>query len=264
MFVRFAIGVVAFLLSTSVPGFAVTMPVDCKLIVDGKPYIDGVCEFVRTDTDGSFSIYGDRYWASIDIENHEGIAHWNESPGATHAQSSLGNVSRSGGCWENRSVRICALTIEPTRREKLLAQRPKGLRITPSYADYLCLSAPNYQFVAGAPLTIDRCDAFWGVRQRVFRLSGGRISLEGKPELCIDARGATATEDAALVLTDCAHVGIRWTYDAATNLIRSDNNLCWSLRLSGDRKVDDWSPPIGARPCEAAPAETSQFAIGGD
>ncbi|MBR0686231.1 ricin-type beta-trefoil lectin domain protein [Bradyrhizobium manausense] len=265
MFVRFAIGVVAFILLTSMPGFAATMPVDCKLIVDGKTYIDGVCEFARTDADGSFSIYGDKYWASIgNIENDKGLAYWNESPGATHAQSRLGDVNRSGGCWENRRVRICALAIEPVRRDKLLAQRPKGLRITPSYADYLCLSAPNYQFVAGAPLSIDRCDAFWGVRQRVFRLSGDKISLEGKPELCIDARVPTGTEDAALVLADCAHVAIRWAYDATTNLIRSDNNLCWSIRFSGDRKIDNWSPPIGARPCDVAPAETSQFAIGGD
>ena len=263
MFVRLAIGGVAFLLSTSMPGFAATMPVDCKLIVDGKPYIDGVCEFARTDTEGSFSIYGEQYWASVHIENHEGSASWNESPGATRAQASLGNVSRSGGCWENRRVRICALAIEPTRREKLLAQRPKGVQITPSYADYLCLSAPNYQFVAGATLRIERCDSFWGIRQRVFRLSGDKISLEGKPELCIDARRAAGTGDAALVLDDCAHVAIRWTYDATSKGIRSDNDLCWTLP-SGDAKVDLRSIPIGAHACGAAPSYLNQFAVGGD
>jgi len=264
MFVRFVIGVVALLLSTSMPGFTATIPVDCKLIVDGKSYIDGVCEFVRNDTDGSFSIYGDRYWAAVQIEHDRGITYWNESPGATHAQSPLGDVSRSGGCWENRRVRICALAIEPTRRTKLLAQRPKGVAIRPSYSDYLCLSAPAYQFVAGATLRIDQCDAFWGVRQRVFRLSGDQISIEGKPELCIDARAAAGTGDAALMLDDCAHVAIRWRYDATSKVIRSDNDQCWTVRLSDDAKMNVWSPPIGARRCDAAPSDASQFAIGGD
>lgn len=88
--------------------------------------------------------------------------------------------------------------------------------------------------------------------------------MEGKPELCIDARGAIGKGDAALVLDDCARAAIRWTYDTASSVIRSDNNLCWILRPTGDAKVDVRSIPIGARACDATPSDESRFAIGGD
>ena len=47
-------------------------------IVDGKSYIGGVCEFVRTDKDGSFSIYGDKYWAMVADLNSAATSNWAE------------------------------------------------------------------------------------------------------------------------------------------------------------------------------------------
>src|SRR5438552_13208150 len=79
---------------------ASTRPVDCTLTVEGKTYISGVCEFVVSDGAGSFSIYGDKYWASVEVEGSKGDAHWNEAPYATHAHTPLGEVRRIGGCWE--------------------------------------------------------------------------------------------------------------------------------------------------------------------
>ncbi|WP_315806914.1 MULTISPECIES: ricin-type beta-trefoil lectin domain protein [unclassified Bradyrhizobium] len=263
MLFRFML-LVASVLLAPIPTFAYTQPIDCKLVVDGKSYVDGICEFARDDKAGSFSIYGAEYWAMVNVENGKGVAFWNEAPGATHAQAPLGEVTKKGGCWENQRTRICALAIEPSRRAKVLAERPNGLRITPTWGDYLCLSAPDYQFIRGARLVMSGCDFFWGIRQRMFRLTGDRISIEGKPELCIDARAPQGAADAMLVLDDCSQVTVQWAYDAQSHLIRSDNHLCWDIRVRDKHMNAGWSADIVAGSCDAVNSETSQFVISGD
>lgn len=137
-------------------------PADCMLIVEGKSYISGICKFVRSDKKGSFSIYGDQYWATVNIEDSNAKAAWNEEPYATHAQAWLGDVHRVGGCWEGPKVRICALALDPARRDTILASWPKGLHISPEYVDYLCVSARDYRFEPRAALVMDRCEGFCG------------------------------------------------------------------------------------------------------
>jgi Ricin-type beta-trefoil lectin domain len=241
------------------PVFAATRPVDCTLIVDGKSYIGGVCEFVRGDKNGSFSIYGDKYWATVNIENGKGDAYWNGVPYATHAQAQLGEVHQVGGCWEGPKVRICALAIDQGRRDGIMASRPKGLRFSPETWDSVCVSATDYRFVQGAALVMDRCDHFWGLRQRVFQLSKDKVLFEGKPELCIDAKSLAGVKGARLVIDDCASVAIRWTYERDRKVIRSNNNLCWDIPYPDSGKKNDSPSAMIAHPCEQDPEKNGRF-----
>lgn len=246
------------------PAYAATRPVDCTLIVDGKTYINGVCEFVASDRAGSFSIYGDKYWASVQVEDGKGDAHWNEAPYATHAQTPLGEVRRTGGCWEGAKVRICALALDPGRREAIMGRRPKGVRMSPEHADYLCVSAPDYRFVDGAALMMDRCDFFWGTRQQVFSLSDHKVSLSSNPELCIDAQASADSNNARLVIDDCARVAIRWTYDEDKKVIRSSDGLCWDFRYLDRTKQDDWPHMMIVHPCEQDAEKNGRFEFSRD
>ncbi len=262
MFMRFTLLISTFVLFISYSAIAATRPVDCKLIVDDKAYLDGICEFVTDDKGGSFSIYGEKYWASVNVKNGKGDAYWNQGPYATHAQSPLGEVHQIRGCWEGQKVRICALAITAARRDEIMARRPKGLLLSPEYMDYLCASVPGYQFVPGSTLVMDRCDYFWGVRQRVFHLSEEKLSFEGKPELCIDARLLAGSDGARLVLDDCARVAVQWTYDEVNKTVRSNKNLCWDVLFPDRRKDDDWSSPMIAHPCELDAEKNGRFNFG--
>ncbi|MGJ4944442.1 hypothetical protein ACQR1W_28025 [Bradyrhizobium sp. HKCCYLS1011] len=263
MFLRLAIISIAFALGTLCPALAATHPVDCTLTVDGKSYIAGVCEFSR-DKGGSFSIYGDRYWAMVNVENGRGEAFWNAMPGATHAQAALGGVHQAGGCWEGSRVRICALTIEATRLDAIMGRRAKGFLISPEYMDYACVSTAGYRFVPGATLAIDRCDYFWGVRQHVFRLTENHLTVDGKPELCIDAKSAAGGKDMRLVVEDCARIAIRWIYDKDNKTIRSSNDLCWNIVFPERQGGNNWSGSLIARPCEPDAEKNGRFELGGN
>ena len=245
--------------------FAATRPADCTLIVNGKSYIGGICEFQHDDSNGSFSIYGDKYWAMVNVENGKGEASWNGVPYATAAQTELGDVHRVGGCWEGPKVRICALAMDQTRSDAIVASRPKGLLISPAYEGYLCASVPGYRYEPGAALVMDRCDQFVGLRQRVFHLSGGKISFEGKPELCIDARSLPGVKETRLVLDNCAHVAIQWTFNRNRNDVRSNTNLCWDVVFPNHKKkADDWSSPMIAHPCEQDEEKNGRFDVRSD
>jgi hypothetical protein len=82
----------ALVLSLPNPVLAAGCPADCTLIVNGKSYIGGICEFTSGDSNGSFSIFGDKYWAMVNVENGKGEASWNAVPYAAAAQTGLGQV----------------------------------------------------------------------------------------------------------------------------------------------------------------------------
>lgn len=239
---------------------AATRQAECTLIVNGKSYISGVCELSPGDN-GSFSIYGDKYWAMVDVENGKGKASWNAAPYATSAETELGKVHQVGGCWEGAKVRICAGGMTQAHRDAIVAYRPKGLAISPAYEGYLCVSVPFYRFEPGAVLEMNRCDQFVGIRQRVFQLSEGKISFEGRPGLCIDARSVTGVKELKLVLDDCAHVAVRWTFNKDANEIRSNTNLCWDIvfGLGHTKKADDWTSAMFAHPCNPDPDKNGKF-----
>ena len=110
-------GIVALCALTGNAAGAAQWPAKCKLVVDGKTYIDGRCNF-EDFGDGSFAIgvlgddepipAGGFYFAYVDVHGNTAEARWNEDPRELHANAPLGTLTRNGACWENALARICA------------------------------------------------------------------------------------------------------------------------------------------------------------
>ena len=105
-----------FLLGAAVSTMAVTAaearPAKCLLDVGGTVYIDGPCDFEPDRSgDGSFMIMAPdaMYFAYLNVEA-VGIAagYWNGEPGANHAHTPLGTLTRDGACWIGEGVKLCA------------------------------------------------------------------------------------------------------------------------------------------------------------
>ncbi len=89
----------------------------CKLVVKGKTYINGRCNF-ESFGEGSFAIGVLRdeqpvpakgfYFAYVDVNGNTAEAKWNEDPKDLHANAPLGTLTRKGACWENATAQICA------------------------------------------------------------------------------------------------------------------------------------------------------------
>jgi hypothetical protein len=81
----------------------------CRLVVKGGTFIDGSC-WIRLETDGSFQVMSldEKYFAQLQRSGAEAQGHWNETPGSTHAHTSLGTMTRQGACWSNAEAEICA------------------------------------------------------------------------------------------------------------------------------------------------------------
>ena len=80
----------------------------CKLVVNGKTYIDGRCDFEVLDSDGSFTITGKVHFAYVFVKGNTAEASWNRDPKSFHAEWSLGTLTRKGACWQNATAQICA------------------------------------------------------------------------------------------------------------------------------------------------------------
>lgn len=85
----------------------------CVLQVKQKTYLNGRCEVMMTDRRGSFAIgVGEtrqsRYFTYVNMEDDGAHGYWNETPDANHAHASLSLLKRNGGCWTNRTARVCA------------------------------------------------------------------------------------------------------------------------------------------------------------
>lgn len=106
----------------------------CRLDVRGRTYIYGRCAY-SISKGGAFEFHGRNqvfsgvdyrrpeifseeistdYFVQVDHELLDGgetgagwVANWNEDKRATHAQSSLGNVTKRGACYVNAEARIC-------------------------------------------------------------------------------------------------------------------------------------------------------------
>jgi hypothetical protein len=89
---------------------AAQRPALCKLVVMGKAYIDGRCDF-EVDPDGSFRIFGATYFAYVFVNGNTATASWNRDPKSTHAGAPLGALTRNGACWENATAQICARSL---------------------------------------------------------------------------------------------------------------------------------------------------------
>lgn len=85
-------------------------PGRCLLEVDGRRYISGACR-IDMEKGGSFQIYDLKkrgYFAYVDVNGSTAEGYWNEEPGANHAHSPLGTLTRDGACWTNDRAKVCA------------------------------------------------------------------------------------------------------------------------------------------------------------
>ncbi len=106
----------AALLLSAVPAAAAeeTLTAKCLLEIDGETYLSGPCPVVL-DEEGSFTLGADGktdpegYFATVLVSGKDvADAYWNEAPASTHAQGSLGEVTRHGACWSSARAKICA------------------------------------------------------------------------------------------------------------------------------------------------------------
>jgi hypothetical protein len=112
-----AAGVVALCGLTGSAAVAAQRPAMCKLVVKGKTYINGRCNF-ESFGEGSFAIgvlrddqripAGGFYFAYVDVHGNTAEAKWNEDKRDMHANAPLGTLTRKGACWENAIAQICA------------------------------------------------------------------------------------------------------------------------------------------------------------
>lgn len=78
----------------------------CALVVDGKTYIDGPCEFEPIGG-GDFQIRQGKYFAYLYV-GKPATGHWNGDPPGNKAHVPLGDLQRREGCWVNAQARVCA------------------------------------------------------------------------------------------------------------------------------------------------------------
>jgi len=89
---------------------AVAFQGKCLLEVNGHAYIKGPCD-IDVDKGGSFDIgtaAQTTYFAHVDVDGQTAEGLWNEEPGATHAHTPLGTLTRDGACWSNQTAKVCA------------------------------------------------------------------------------------------------------------------------------------------------------------
>jgi len=83
---------------------------ECSLIVDGKSFISGPCDFSPRGG-GSFMIMKGRRFAVVDVDPNQrngAQGYWNENPLSYHAESELGTLERHDECWSNEHATVCA------------------------------------------------------------------------------------------------------------------------------------------------------------
>jgi hypothetical protein len=219
-----------FLASLAFP--AAARPVDCKLVVNGKAYINGVCEF-EASQGGSFTITGDKYFAYVNVSGNKAEASWNADPASTHAQAPLGTLERKGGCWVSRTVEICARNLDPKKLAAATADRPNGVMIYPDFpgASQSCLSALGGRWEVGAAVVLGNCKV---PADKRFVRSGDTIAIDKRAGLCVDA-----APNGKLVLGPCQSAA-KWDTGATSSeaqAVRSRSGTCWAIPALADDKA---------------------------
>lgn len=235
---------------------AAPRPADCKLVVNGKSYIAGVCDFAPED-DGSFQIIGGDYFAKVTMQGKgRAEGYWNEEPGANHAHSSLGILTRKGACWVGKGVEICARKLDGAQFAAALATRPDGFMIMPELPGIVtaCVGTNNGQWQPGSALVLRSCRL---PGDKVFVRADGTLKLDKHPGVCVGA-AAQGTGPARLELLPCERAKQQW--DSATSedgpaTIASSDGLCWKVdRAAGDNVELPFA--MVAAPCGA---ESTKF-----
>lgn len=87
-----------------------TKRASCLLVVEGKTYISGSCEFESIDDQGGFSINGGKYFAYVNADASSARGSWNGVSAESHAHDDLGLMKRNGDCWTSDKAIACAFT----------------------------------------------------------------------------------------------------------------------------------------------------------
>lgn len=238
---------------------AAARPADCKLVVNGKTYITGVCEFTA-QSGGSFSISGNDYFAIVTVSGNTADANWNADPKSTHAQAPLGALTRKAGCWVSRTVEICARNLPPAKLAAATANRPDGVMIYPDTpgASSSCVGARDGRWEAGVALVLRNCRL---PGDKVYVRAGGAILIDKRPGLCIDAQQAPGARAARLVLAACDRASTQWQSDADSlnaQPVRSANGLCWNIPALADQNAK-FPFEAFAVPCSPDTAKNQKF-----
>ena len=118
------------LLATVLPGAAAARSADCLVNVMGKAYIDGSCD-LQPGQGGSFRVQSGAYFALVSVKGKDlAEANWSSERPDSKVLTPLGEVRRSGGCWENPLARVCAW--EPGQRPRTLPAAPQPLAVNPA------------------------------------------------------------------------------------------------------------------------------------
>lgn len=105
--------ILAFAILT-VPVVAGSSPAECLFALNGKPIIDGPCDFAPLPPNdmakkGSFQITAGDNFAIINIwANGKAVGYFNEFPGSQQPNGQLGYMMPAGACWQNDHSKICA------------------------------------------------------------------------------------------------------------------------------------------------------------
>lgn len=240
MSLRFLLASVLFAAAVA-PAAAAPRPADCKLVVKGKTYINGICEFDAGDSkDGSFTITGKDYFAYLTVTGkNKAEATWNADPASTHAQAPLGALTRKGPCWVSGSAELCARNLDPARLAAALANRPDGMTIYPDTpgASQSCVAARDGRWEAGVALVLHNCNL---PADKVFVRAAGNILIDKHPGLCVDALQPPGAASTKLVLAACDRVSTTWQSDADSanaNVVRSASGLCWNIPALADQNA---------------------------
>jgi hypothetical protein len=91
------------------PQAAEARPADCLVVMEGRTYIDGPCEY-ESYPEGHFMVTLGRRSARVmvDIGFRGGHALYEDTSPDNREARAIGDVHRDGSCWINRVGRVCA------------------------------------------------------------------------------------------------------------------------------------------------------------
>jgi len=238
-------------------------PAECKLVVKGKAYIDGQCQF-EADRDGSFRLFADTYFVYVTVAGATAEATWNGDPANSHADAPLGTLTRKGACWENAGAKICAHAFSAQRQAAAIAAQPHGDMISPDWpgASQSCVTPHGGRWTAGAALELSaRCPA---TSANVFLRKDGAIMIDRRPSLCVGiSRGA---HRATVELQKCAEAATKWTSRAtagAPATIESSEGDCWTIPAIADEGAR-FPVAVEATPCADSKTRPLKFFFSAD
>jgi len=102
-------------------------PARCFLNVDGKTYINKICDgdfekngdfTLGTDNTPNGTSKRNKYFVYMN-RNDDGTmtGYWNGVEAESHASGLLGDLSKLGACWTNKHAKVCALKIGERHNE---------------------------------------------------------------------------------------------------------------------------------------------------